>query len=86
MRFPTIHNSILGSKDVNLCPESLLIDSVRPHYYFKSTAPAAKSDNFSEDLHGSIFYGLFMFEVRAFNSNHCSKIDECHVHQAFGET
>lgn len=28
MHFCTVHNSILGSKDVNLCQESLLIGSV----------------------------------------------------------
>lgn len=41
----------------NLCQESLLIGSVARQYYFKSMTAAAKSDNFSEDSRGNIFYG-----------------------------
>lgn len=41
----------------NLCQESLLIGTVLHQCYFKSMAAAAKSDNFSEDLCGDIFYG-----------------------------
>lgn len=41
----------------NLHQESLLIGSVSHRCYLKSMAAATKSDNFSEDLHGNVFYG-----------------------------
>lgn len=59
--------------------------------YFKSTAAAGKSDNFLRRLAWRRILWLFMFEVKAFSSNRCSKMDECQrqisvqVHQAFGE-